>query len=317
MKYVAGWDGGGTKTICELRSLDEEGIQRFSAGPLNPNGTAKGQADNTVADLLKQMMALPGGLEGCGMLYIGTAGVSNPNTTKRLLAELKAGGYKGNVCFSGDQQTALYGALGGPGGAVIIAGTGSICYGQTVDGQEASSGGWGSLMDDEGGGYALGRDILAATVRSHDGRGPKTCMQEAVYKHFNVDNIRGLIGAIYAPGIGKKEIAALAPIVEDALNQNDAAALKICDKATTELALLVRPVVQKLGLQNARLALAGSILMKCLPIRELTIKKIAVDFPQLTCVSPAKDAAAGAALLALKTLNDTDFKSKTDFLFHI
>lgn len=303
-EYIAGWDGGGTKTMCEARSFDGKEARRFAAGPLNPNGTAKGQTDATVAALLEQMTVLPGGLAGCRMLCIGTAGISNPDTAQRLRSALKKGGYKGAVCFTGDQQTALYGALGGPGGAVLIAGTGSICYGQSADGSEARTGGWGSLMDDEGGGYALGRDILAAVVRAEDGRGPKTSLREAVFHYLQADNIREMIGAVYVPDVGKKEIAMLSPLLDDALSKKDAAAMKIRDKAAAELALLVRPVVEKLGLQNTRLALAGSVLTKCLPVREATIQNLAMDFPALACVSPVQDAAAGAALLAQKALEE-------------
>lgn len=302
-EYIAGWDGGGTKTICEVRSLDGREIRRFAAGPLNPNGTARGQTDATAAALLAQMAALPGGLAGCRMLGIGAAGISNPDTVRRLRSALEKGGYGGRVCFTGDQQTALYGALGGPGGAVLIAGTGSICYGQSADGREARTGGWGSLMDDEGGGYALGRDILAAVVRAEDGRGPETCLREAVFRALRVGAIPELIGAVYAPGVGKKEIAALSPLLDEALEEKDAAALKICEKAAAELALLVRPVVEKLGLQDARLALAGSVLTKSLPVREATVRNLAAAFPALACVSPAQDAAAGAVLLARKALD--------------
>ena len=59
---------------------------------------------------------------------------------------------------------------------------GSICYGQSTDGREARSGGWGSLMDDEGGGFALGRDALAAVVRAEDGRIAPTVLHDAVFK---------------------------------------------------------------------------------------------------------------------------------------
>ena len=123
---------------------------------LNPNGTVAGQCEATVADLLRNMAALPGGLDACRMLCIGAAGISNPATRVHLQNALQAGGYHGPVTFTGDQQTALYGPLGGPGGIVLIAGTGSICYGQSTDGREARSGGWGSLMDDEGGGFRPG-----------------------------------------------------------------------------------------------------------------------------------------------------------------
>ena len=271
-QYYAGWDGGGTKTLCRVLYQDGTAPQPFTAGALNPNGTVAGQCEATVADLLRNMAALPGGLDACRMLCIGAAGISNPATRVHLQNALQAGGYHGPVTFTGDQQTALYGALGGPGGIVLIAGTGSICYGQSTDGREARSGGWGSLMDDEGGGFALGRDALAAVVRAEDGRIAPTVLHDAVFKALQVGAVRELIGKIYAPGFGKREVAALAP--------------------------LVRPVAEKLGLQSARIAFAGSVLQKCAPVRSAAQAQLQTLLPQLTLAEPQGDAAAGAVLLA-------------------
>ena len=288
-QYYAGWDGGGTKTLCRVLYQDGTAPQPFTAGALNPNGTVAGQCEATVADLLRNMAALPGGLDACRMLCIGAAGISNPATRVHLQNALQAGG---------DQQTALYGALGGPGGIVLIAGTGSICYGQSTDGREARSGGWGSLMDDEGGGFALGRDALAAVVRAEDGRIAPTVLHDAVFKALQVGAVRELIGKIYAPGFGKREVAALAPLVGAAAEQGDAAALQIVEKAGRELALLVRPVAEKLGLQSARIAFAGSVLQKCAPVRSAAQAQLQTLLPQLTLAEPQGDAAAGAVLLA-------------------
>ena len=179
-----------------------------------------------------------------------------------------------------------------------IAGTGSICYARTADGREARSGGWGSLMDDEGGGFALGRDALAAVVRAEDGRIAPTVLHDAVFKALQVGAVRELIGKIYAPGFGKREVAALAPLVGAAAEQGDAAALQIVEKAGRELALLVRPVAEKLGLQSARIAFAGSVLQKCAPVRSAAQTQLQTLLPQLTLAEPQGDAAAGAVLLA-------------------
>ena len=274
-QYYAGWDGGGTKTLCRVLYQDGTAPQPFTAGALNPNGTVAGQCEATVADLLRNMAALPGGLDACRMLCIGAAGISNPAT-----------------------RVHLQNALGGPGGIVLIAGTGSICYGQSTDGREARSGGWGSLMDDEGGGFALGRDALAAVVRAEDGRIAPTVLHDAVFEALQVGVVRELIGKIYAPGFGKREVAALAPLVGAAAEQGDAAALQIVEKAGRELALLVRPVAEKLGLQSARIAFAGSVLQKCAPVRSAAQAQLQTLLPQLILAEPQGDAAAGAVLLA-------------------
>ena len=67
-QYYAGWDGGGTKTLCRVLYQDGTAPQPFTAGALNPNGTVAGQCEATVADLLRNMAALPGGLDACRML---------------------------------------------------------------------------------------------------------------------------------------------------------------------------------------------------------------------------------------------------------
>ena len=123
-------------------------------------------------------------------------------------------------------------------------------------------------------------------------------LHDAVFKALQVGAVRELIGKIYAPGFGKREVAALAPLVGAAAEQGDAAALQIVEKAGRELALLVRPVAEKLGLQSARIAFAGSVLQKCAPVRSAAQAQLQTLLPQLILAEPQGDAAAGAVLLA-------------------
>ena len=297
MPYYVGIDGGGTKTAVELRTRGSAAHSRAVFGPLNCNSDRTAAA-KALTDTLAWLAAQPEGLAGCDGLCIGSAGISNPDAYNFIQDIIRADGYTGPLQIVGDQVTALAGALGQPVGTVLIAGTGSICYARTVDGREARSGGWGSLMDDEGGGFALGRDALAAVVRAEDGRIAPTALHDAVFKALQVGAVRELIGKIYAPGFGKREVAALAPLVGAAAEQGDAAALQIVEKAGRELALLVRPVAEKLGLQSARIAFAGSVLQKCAPVRSAAQTQLQTLLPQLTLAEPQGDAAAGAVLLA-------------------
>lgn len=297
-QYYAGWDGGGTKTLCRVLYQDGAAPQPFTAGALNPNGTVAGQCEATVADLLRNMAALPGGLDACRMLCIGAAGISNPATRVHLQNALQAGGYHGSVTFTGDQQTALYGALGGPGGIVLIAGTGSICYGQSTDGREARSGGWGHLIDDEGSAYALGRDILRAVVRAADGRAPATALTELVAQRLGAPGVQPVIRFTYAPTTTKKEIAALAPLLDPALQQGDAAAQAIIAHAADELTQMAAAAMQPLGLQTGSMALLGSVLQKNETLRAAVITRLTAQFPTLTFPEPVGDAADGAAVMA-------------------
>ena len=218
MPYCVGIDGGGTKTAVELRWSDYSSNTRAVFGPLNCNSDRPATA-KTLADTMAWLAAQPGGLSGCGALCIGSAGISNPDAYHFLENTVRAGGYRGPLQIVGDQVTALAGALGTPVGTVLIAGTGSICYARTADGHERRSGGWGHLIDDEGSAYALGRDILRAVVRATDGRAPATALTALVADRLGAESVQSVIRFTYAPTTTKKEIAALATLLDPALQQ--------------------------------------------------------------------------------------------------
>ena len=298
MHYAVGLDGGGTKTNLEARTRDGRVLLRAAFGSMNLNSASEQTVAETFRDCAAALETLPGGLEACRAMCIGSAGVSNPDACKTLERLLRASGYKGPLLLRGDQETALAGALGRPDGMVLIAGTGSICFGRDAAGKTARSGGYGHRIDDEGSGYALGRDALAAVVRAGDGRIPETVLTRLVYKRLDITDVRGLVRFTYAPETDKKEIAALAPLVFEAAEAGDAAAEQIIEKACRELTALAEPVVRALHLEAGQLALAGSILLHAQAVRCGVKARLHERYPQMECITPKEDAASGAALLA-------------------
>ena len=271
MPYYVGIDGGGTKTAVELRTRGSAAHSRAVFGPLNCNSNRTAAA-KALTDTLAWLAAQPEGLAGCDGLC--------------------------PLQIVGDQVTALAGALGQPVGTVLIAGTGSICYARTADGREARSGGWGHLIDDEGSAYALGRDILRAVVRAADDRAPATALTELVAQRLGAPGVQPVIRFTYAPTTTKKEIAALAPLLDPALQQGDAAAQAIIAHAADELTLMAAAAMQPLGLQTGSMALLGSVLQKNETLRAAVITRLTAQFPTLTFPEPVGDAADGAAVMA-------------------
>lgn len=298
MHYAVGLDGGGTKTNLEARAQDGRVLLRAAFGSMNLNSASEQTVAETFRDCAAALRALPGGLADCRAVCIGSAGVSNPDACQTLERLLRGCGYDGLLLLRGDQETALAGALGRPDGMVLIAGTGSICFGRDAAGQTARCGGYGHKIDDEGSGYALGRDALAAVVRAGDGRIPETMLTRLVYERLGITDVRGLVRFTYAPETDKKEIAALAPLVSEAAAAGDAAAVRIIEKACAELTALVEPVACALHFEAGQLALAGSILLHVEAVRSGVKTRLRARYPQLKCVAPKEDAASGAALLA-------------------
>lgn len=297
MAYYCGWDGGGTKT--EVLCLDEDG-QRFSGavfGPLNPNGTSDDRVRQTIHDCVAYMSGLSGGLQGCRHLVIGTAGVSNDDAARLITFTARCCGYLGPLTLLGDQEIALAGAIQGPG-AVLVAGTGAICCGRDAQGHTIRVGGYGHLIDDGGSGYAIGRDILSAVVRAADGREPPTLLTDAVYEALQVNDTQGVITWLYGNHTGKKEVAALSPLLLPALERGDPAAERIARNAALDLAELALTAWRRLMLTEGELAVTGSILQRCPAVRA-QVEQICHDaYPQMRIINPRGSAAQGAALLA-------------------
>ncbi len=308
MQYAVGLDGGGTKTNLEARGEDGRVLLRAAFGSMNLNSADERTVAATFRDCAAALRGLPGGLADCRAVCVGSAGVSNPDACETIERLLRENGYAGPLLLVGDQEAALAGALGRPDGMVLIAGTGSICFGRDASGRTARSGGYGHKIDDEGSGYALGRDALAAVVRAHDGRLPPTALTRLVYGRLGLDDgdVRGIVRFTYAPETDKKEIAALAPLVAEAAAAGDGAAREILSRASRELSLLVAPVADSLGFEAGTLALAGSILTHVESVRDGVETLLRARYPRMAFAAPKEDAASGAALLAWESVRKSD-----------
>lgn len=222
MSLLCGWDGGGTRTRVLVTDAQghELGLRCF--GPMNLNGNEPDVVRGTVWDAVDCMRSF-GPVD---ILVVGMAGASNSRTVETVTDMIREAGYAGRLTIVSDLQIALMGGVKGPG-AVLVAGTGSACCGFNCSGEFIRVGGFGHLVDDEGSGYAIGRGILQAVLRSQDGRGPDTLLAEAVRSATGAEDIRALIAWIYDPRTGKRDVAALAGLLPDAVAKGDAAALAV------------------------------------------------------------------------------------------
>ena len=108
--------------------------------------------------------------------------------------------------------------------------------------------------------------------------------------------IQELVGFIYSKDTGKKDIAALAPILELGLQAGEEEAHHILENASEELNALVVTVAKKLNLLEGPVCFFGSVLTKNQHIRDLTSELISQKMPGMKFCPPKYDAAFGAAL---------------------
>jgi N-acetylglucosamine kinase-like BadF-type ATPase len=157
-------------------------------------------------------------------------------------AALPAGRYRcGN-----DMVCGWAGALAGADGINIVAGTGSIAYGE-YGGRSARAGGWGELFSDEGSAYWLAREGLRLFSRMSDGRSARGPLHEMLRRHFALEDDLELCAAIYGKSISQRsQLAQLSRLVADAAAAGDAAARSLFTQAASELADIVDAVHDRL-----------------------------------------------------------------------
>lgn len=290
-----GWDGGGTKTevLCEDAAGSVLLHDRF--GSLNVNGAGKETVRHTIHAMVQAMRAAFPTEQA--RLCIGMAGISNAEAVAWVHSCLQEAGFAGQYRLIGDQEAALAGAIDGCG-AVLIAGTGSICCGRDRDGKLYRCGGWGHLIDDGGSGYAIGRDILAAVVRAADGRLPATVLTDAVMAHLQIDSIHQLIQWVYAPTTDKKAIASMAILLQEAVEKQDMVALRIAENASLALSELVLTLWHQMGIDDGELALCGSILEHMPWVQEPLKQAVHTSLPKVQTIRSKAAPVYGAVKLA-------------------
>ena len=287
--FIAGIDGGGTHTRIEVRDMENRLLRRGEFGPFNINSI--GEA--AFRDLLREVFAWCGGMEGCARLCVGAAGISNPNVKRILDEELDAAGFAGKWYLCGDQEIALRGAMDGPGIA-LISGTGSICFGKNAAGETARSGGFGHIIDDGGSGYALGRDVLSCAARASDGR-----MKDYGMLPLVLDRLGGgperIVPFVFDPATDKAAIAKFSGIALDQAQKGDPEALRILETEARELAELVRAVQERLSLSGCRIALLGGLISAENPYQAVVAETLSTLG---TVISAEHNALWGAAQMA-------------------
>ena len=124
-------------------------------------------------------------------------------------------------------------------GISIVAGTGSICYGER-NGAIARCGGWGELFSDEGSAYWIACRGLNLFSRMSDGRAVRGPLYDIVRQRLGLTEDLDLCGHVFSRlGGDRAQIAQLSKWVTQAATTGDAAAMTIVREAAEELALMV------------------------------------------------------------------------------
>lgn len=305
-RYVLGIDGGGTKTQALI--ADEEGHVRGwgKGGPSNYDDVGTERAKIGIAEavqIARQRASLPDA--PFASVFLGMAGVVSEKDRAAIhsIAQDLSLAADENIDIDHDCRIALAGGLSGRPGIVLIAGTGSSCYGRNSSEESWISGGWGHLISDEGSSYWLGIQAMRSAAASADGR-MHSILKQLVQDHFRLKEMRDLMHRMYVIGMSRAEVASLAPLVIQAAQQGDEVALDLLRQGASDLAQIVSAVADKLHYSGGRceLALVGGLFNAGDVVLSPLHVAIQNRLPDCRILFAELPPASGAALLALKSL---------------
>lgn len=305
MKTFLGVDGGGSKT--EFVLIDDRGalLASHQEGPAYHPEIGLDALHALLARGLATVLAH--GQLAPAALTQAFLGLPAYGEDSRLLARLDAMAAPlltaGQYRCGNDMVCGWAGALACGDGINIVAGTGSIAYGEFA-GRSARAGGWGELFSDEGSAYWIAREGLNLFSRMSDGRVARGPLHGILRTHFALGDDLDLCAVIYgADQSWRSRIAQLARLVAQAAHDGDTQAQDIFTRAAGELAAVVRATRARLGVP-ARTALAasysGGMFREAALLLEPFTRALAAGRENYQLRAPRYSPATGAALYAAR-----------------
>jgi N-acetylglucosamine kinase-like BadF-type ATPase len=300
-----GVDGGGTKT--EFVLIDAAGRMRArhrAAGAyhlqIGIDGVARVLAEGVTAVLAQA------GIAAAEILYAFfglPAHGEDSQTDPKLdgLPETILGHHRYRV--GNDMVCGWAGSLAGEDGINIVAGTGSIGYGER-NGLAARSGGWGEVFGDEGSAYWIAVQGLNAFSRMSDGRMVAGPLHEMFRTHFALSADLDLCGRVMGEGAPSRDsIAALSKLVAQAATAGDVSAMRIFDRAGFELAAIADAIRVRLGYERqdiVRVSYSGGVFRGGETILQPLQRHLKALFSHYLLCAPLLPPSIGAAVYSAR-----------------
>ena len=254
--YVAGIDGGASKTVAVIADCNGTILGEGRAGPSNYHNIGVHAATLAINEALKRARAKAGLSAKPDIGVVALAGIDSKQDMITASRFVKNAGIAKRSIVIHDSVAAIHATTKGKPGIVVNSGTGSFAAGMNGEGTYARAGGWGYIAGDEGSAYEIGLNAIKMAFRSFDGREDDTELTEILKKRFLVKEIDGLVSKIYHDGLTVEQIAAVAHEVIR-LARRDKVSRRILNEAGTQLGELVCTVAVRLNMTKLRFPVAA------------------------------------------------------------
>jgi glucosamine kinase len=211
--YVAGIDGGASKTIALIADTNGLILGSGRAGPSNYHNIGRGPASAAIKSAIKEAKKKAGIREKPEIAVVALAAIDSERDLRVASRFVRDAKIAQTSIVVHDSVAALYAATKGRMGIVVNSGTGSFAAGINNKGRYARAGGWGYIIGDEGSAYAIGLNAIKMAFRSFDGREKNTSLADMIMRRFRIRRLDDLVSKIYDNELTVEQIASVAPLV--------------------------------------------------------------------------------------------------------
>jgi len=308
-RVILAVDGGNSKT--DLALVAEDGrVLAFERGPsCSPHRVGIAGCAAAIEGLVEAAReSLGGELPRPAAAAVMVAGVDRDSERRELRSHILGRDWADLVEVGNDTLALLRAGSESGWGVAVVCGAGVNALGVGPDGRRATFASLGAITGDWGGGEDLGVAAVGAAVRARDGRGEATELEELVPAHFGMASAEEVAFAVHGRELEHVRLAELAPLVLEAAERGDEAALSLRERSVEEIWTFARAAAARAldGVEGYDIVLGGSLLSRSESFGRLALEHVQAELPgsrpSVSDVMPV----AGSALIALELIGARD-----------
>ena len=252
MRYVLGFDGGGTKTECVLMGETGAILTRSRSGASNAVNVGARASSAALAEAGREALRLvQKQAASIAFILAGISGAGEPALQAEIKSLLQPSFPNASIAITSDLLLTLA-ATGEIPSVVVIAGTGSAVLGRTAPLKLARAGGFGPIIGDPGSANDIGRKTTAICFQKFL-NGEDFSLIDKILRSFAHNWSQFVEMAREQPTVVFPKIF---PIVSKAAESGDPSARSILISAAKDLLQQVLEVLRKLQLLDSNFFLA-------------------------------------------------------------
>lgn len=307
MRYVAGVDGGGSKTRMVI--CDERGkvFADVCGGSTNHQMIGQEEVEGVLRYIYKRALKMAGLQEtDITLIYLGLAGADMKSDFILLAEVLKKVFGETRTILANDTWPILRSGTPGKWGATVICGTGTNAAAVSPTGEKQILRALGYALGGAGGGFEMAMSALHWAFRADEKTAEKSALTERLPEILGLSSMEKLMERMYPEFLLQdKDLAMITPLIFELANEGDRICQDILLKSGTELGEMLGSLLRKTGMDKlaAPVVLGGSVMGGANPLmRDQLMTTIHRFAPKAEFLFPRIAPVGGAVLLALEDL---------------